>query len=196
MALAVGAAVALLSARRPWERGWAAAVLAWQPLGAVAAGAAVWEWRRRRGLACTPSADDDRVLFGELLLLGMSAGLPLRSAIEVAAHAAPPRLGEEARAVLRAAGHVGSAPALASARGELAPLWRHLAGATATGAPLSGTVQSFVDDARRDLRAGRLARIRRLPVRMLVPLTLLILPGFVVLTLGPALQSGLARLEL
>jgi hypothetical protein len=37
-------------------------------------------------------------------------------------------------------------------------------------------------------------RARRLPVRLLLPLALLILPGFVLLAVGPAVLQGLARL--
>ena len=37
---------------------------------------------------------------------------------------------------------------------------------------------------------------KRLPVRMLLPLALLILPGFVLALIGPALAGSLARLDI
>ena len=41
-----------------------------------------------------------------------------------------------------------------------------------------------------------MAAARRLPVRLLVPVALLMLPGFVVLTAGPALLGAAERLRI
>ena len=52
-------------------------------------------------------------------------------------------------------------------------------------------------DVLNEVLAGHAERItvaRRLPVRLLLPLALLILPGFVVLAVGPAVLQALARL--
>ena len=57
-------------------------------------------------------------------------------------------------------------------------------------------VAAFVAERHDEERARRRAAGARLPVRMLVPLSLLILPGFVLLTVGPALLGAVRRLGL
>ena len=54
----------------------------------------------------------------------------------------------------------------------------------------------LADQLHADLAAHRLAAVRKLPVAMLFPLTLLILPGFLLLTVAPALFDAFAALEI
>ena len=63
-----------------------------------------------------------------------------------------------------------------------------------TGAPVAAAVRAYVAEQRDADRARALAAARRLPVQLLFPLTLLVLPGFMVLTIGPALLAALERL--
>ena len=51
-------------------------------------------------------------------------------------------------------------------------------------------------EAQAEQTTARLEAARRLPVRLMLPLALLILPGFVVLAVGPALLEALDRLQL
>jgi pilus assembly protein TadC len=127
-----------------------------------------------------------------LMLIGVTAGLPLTAAIETAAD----ELGsaEELRQVVRASRIHGVASALATATGPSDRLFRLLARAHMTGASTQGTIAAFIADRRTARRTATLERLRRLPVALTVPLTLLILPGFILLTLGPTVASIVRQL--
>ncbi len=122
-----------------------------------------------------------------LMLIGVTSGLPLTAAIGIAAD----ELGSagELRQVIRASSIHGVARALATAAGPSDRLFRRLARAHMTGASAAGTLAAFIADRRTARRAETLERLRRLPVTLTVPLTLLILPGFILLTLGPTVAS-------
>ncbi len=179
------------------------AVVVWRPslavLGAVAvAGARLRAVLGRRAEArrSAAAADADVMVLAELTALGLSAGLTLTGALQAAAAVVAPPLAAEVGTVLRRSAHSGSERALAAAGGRLDGLGRLVARAQATGAPLVEVVEGFAAAERDRARAERLAAGRRLPVLLLVPLALLILPGFVLLVAGPALLGGLARLGL
>ncbi len=200
--IVVGAVTAeLLSTRHP----------RWAALAGAAAGLAVWRsvWMLGVALAAGLAAavralrarkearlatEGDLTVLAELTHLGLVAGLAFGAALQAAAAEAGPELRREVAVVLARARVAGQAPAFAAAQGRTAPLCRLAARALVTGAPLGESLASFVAAARDRDRARRLAATQRLPVRLLVPLTLLILPGFVVLTAGPALLDGLGRL--
>src|SRR5690606_9714362 len=150
------------------------------PLGGAAAVAVVealaWAYRRRQ-----PEAGDVVEVAATLLVL-VGAGLPVVSALEQAA-AQLPGVDEAVRLARR----LGSAPALASARGPLAPLRRRLADAAVSGSPPEPALRGFIEAERRRRHTEAVARARRLPVRLMVPMTLLVLPGFVLMVYGPML---------
>jgi len=127
-----------------------------------------------------------------LMLIGLTAGLSMTTAIEMAVvelgHA------DELSSVVRASRISGVASALASATGPAAALFRRLARAHATGASASGSIEAFITDRRLSHKTETLERLRRLPVALTVPLTLLILPGFILLTLGPTVASIVQQL--
>lgn len=126
-----------------------------------------------------------------LMLIGMTAGLPLVPAIGVAAD----ELGSsDLRQIIRASKIHGVAAAFASAEGPPAALLHRLARAHTTGASGAGSVATFISDRRVALKSETLERLRRLPVKLTVPLTLLILPGFIILTLGPTVASIIRQL--
>ncbi|HEY5579314.1 MAG TPA: type II secretion system F family protein [Acidimicrobiia bacterium] len=132
-------------------------------------------------------------LLATLVFVGLTAGLSLRGALERAAPSLPPRLEREVRGVLRATPQSGLAPTLASAEGEAAPFFSVLARASVTGAPIAGAVDAFLTQARESQKTSALERARKLPVRLMIPLALLILPAFVLLVIGPALASSITR---
>lgn len=150
------------------------------PLGGAAAVAVVealaWAYRRRQ-----PEAGDVVEVAATLLVL-VGAGLPVVSALEQAA-AHLPGVDEAVRRARR----LGSAPALASARGPLAPLLRRLADAAVSGSPPEPALRGFIEAERRRRHTEAVARARRLPVRLMVPMTLHVLPGFVLMVYGPML---------
>lgn len=161
----------------------------------VSAAAAAWRWR----LAATQRARlragrEAATMLADLVALGLTAGLSLRAAFAAAGPLVGGDTAEEAAALLDAMDRSGVAAALAAADGSLADLGRVAANAASSGAPLAAAVAAFAATRRHEEHAVRVAATRRLPVRLLLPLTLLILPGFVVLAVGPALLQALARL--
>lgn len=202
MTLAVAAALAAWKVLddSPYRVGIAAGIALLgvsPPLAVVPPAAAVgWRgWRRlSRQRARSQAASADVALLAELVGLGLRAGLPIRTALAQAApHVAAP-LRSEVESVLDAADRNGTAVGLAAGTGRAAGLYRAVATAAATGAPVEVSVAAFAAEQRRFDQARRLDAVRRLPVRMLVPLALLVLPGFVILVVGPALIESLSRL--
>ena len=182
----------------PWWGVLAATALVAPPLAAVGLGAAVLVWvlrRRRDRKAQAVTASDDVVLLADLLALGLGAGLGLPAALDEAARGLEHDLASELAGVRRTMEQSGAEVALAAAGGHAERLYRLLGRAATTGAPLIGAVESFAADRRHEQHTRRLEAARRLPVRLLLPLALLILPGFAVLAVGPALLEALARLE-
>jgi len=124
-------------------------------------------------------------ILAEMVGLALSAGLTLSQALRAARSHVHPQLGREVDDLLRRAVHGGLATALAAAGGHAHRLYVVAARAVVTGAPLAPAVDSFLREAVAEQRAVRLEAARRLPVRLMLPLALLILPGFVLLTVGP-----------
>ena len=195
-AVGLAAAIAAGGRRRMAAGGLAAGLLVVPPLLLMPAGAVAgvgWAVRRVR----KPSGEDaDLLLLGDLMVLGLRAGLTLEGALQKAVFDLPPGLAGEVRSVLRAARRSGIGPALQEAEGRASRLYRAAAHAVQTGAPLAGAVEALTRELRHAEHARQMAAARRLPVRLLLPLALLILPGFVLVVVGPALLGSLARLEI
>ncbi len=200
MALAVGLLVhRVLRDRRPRRRAaglaTASAVAVAVPMAIPLLGAGavvVWVSKELRSRRRASAADAG--LLGRMLLIGLTAGLPPAGALEVAVSELEPALAEQVRAVLRAAGRRGLAAALSETDGPASPLFRSLARAQLSGASSLRVVASFVDEERHARRAAALEAAHKLPVKLAVPLALLILPGFVLLTIGPAVVATVQRL--
>jgi hypothetical protein len=75
------------------------------------------------------------------------------------------------------------------------PLFGRIALAQASGAPMHEAVSAYLADGRAARRGKALEQVRRLPVALMVPLGLLILPGFVVLFVGPIVLNSLVDLS-
>lgn len=153
-------------------------------LAALAALEILGRWGRRR----RPRPVDALPLAVRLLVL-VGAGLPLSAALEAAAGAT-----SEVAAALRRSRRVGTPAALAAMTGPLAPLLSRLGEAAASGAPLEPAIRAYIDGERRHRHTGAIERARRLPVRLMIPMTLLVLPGFVVMVYGPAVVALVADL--
>lgn len=160
----------------------------------VGIGVLAGRWRRRGSRVTARTEAVVEVV--ELTGLGLDGGLSLPAALELAANHAPAELHREVGAVLRAIRIAGVGPTLRTADGDAVRLYRVAARAVETGAPLRAEVRRLADDLGAELRAERLEAIRRLPVTLLFPLTLLILPGFLILTVAPPLLDSLRRLGL
>lgn len=139
-------------------------------------------------------ANEDVALLADLMALALRSGLAVRPALESASLRVAPQLRTEVATVVEAIDRSGAAVALSSADGQARGLYSTVASAAATGAPIEAAVTSFAAERRAAAHAKHLADLRRLPVRMLLPLALLVLPGFAVLVVGPALVESLSRL--
>lgn len=140
------------------------------------------------------SGGEEAGILGRVLLIGLSAGLPLAAALELAAGEVDSATAGEVRRVLRRASRIGLAAALAASEGRFAPLFVRLARSQVTGSSAYGAVSAFVDEERSKRRALAKESVQRLPVKLTIPLALLILPGFVLLTIGPVVVGTVERL--
>lgn len=138
--------------------------------------------RRRRD-----AARSEDLLLAELTALGLSAGLSFKAAIEAGSAHLSDEAGARVRRSLRNPSGLGE-PHVASTLLALADR------ALVTGAPLLASIDGHAGRLRQSQRAEAVERARRLPVKLLFPLALLILPGFLLLSVGPALLAGLGRL--
>ncbi|MCB2223364.1 MAG: type II secretion system F family protein [Actinobacteria bacterium] len=170
--------------------GAAAALLHPAAVAAAAAALALPSLRRRARPA------GGALLLADQTALGLRAGLTLEDSLREAAADLPPATAAEVLGVLRAARRHGLGEALRDAGGEAERVYRITERAVRTGAPLGEAVEALAAELRHEEHARQMAAARRLPVRMLLPLALLILPGFVLALVGPAVVSSLARLEI
>jgi len=150
-------------------------------------GAHVWAWttasrRDDRGVA------DGDIELADLIGLGLSSGMTFAGA----ARAAASFIGGATEAlivrVLRDPHH--------SPSGALDRLFATVRASAASGAPVLAAVDGYAASRRSEDRAAALVAVRKLPVKLLFPLALLILPGFVLLTVGPVVAGAVQRLGL
>jgi hypothetical protein len=129
-----------------------------------------------------------------LLALGLAGGLSVAAAHRVALAHAPVEVVPALEDLLAAMGLLGVAPALASDDGPLSSGSLVLLGATNSGAPALPALEAHIRQERHRRHTEAVEASRRLPIRLLLPLTLLVLPGFVLITVGPTVIDSLARL--
>lgn len=139
----------------------------------------VWWARVRRGRR--PVAEPDPLIVAQRLLVLVGAGLPILPALERAG-ADSPRI----QTLVRRSRREGGAVALSRTDGDLAPLLAVLARGLAAGASPEPAIRSYIVTERRSRHTAQVERARRLPIRLMLPMTLLVLPGFVLLVYGPA----------
>lgn len=152
------------------------------PLGAVAGAAAPLMWRlvRRRR-----APDPPITLVLLLLLVELRSGLSVLAALTAVSVSLPGY--ESLRKVSRLARVTGLVGALPYADDRLRPVMAQLARAQRSGASLGGTVRQLLESELAADRSRRIARARTLPVQLMVPVTLLMLPGVVLLLYAPSL---------
>lgn len=91
--------------------------------------------------------------------------------------------------VSRVARVAGIMAAVEVSDNRLRPLVAQLSRAQRTGASLTDVVRRLLETELGSDRARRLARARGLPVRLMLPVTLLMLPGLVIFTYAPSLLA-------
>jgi hypothetical protein len=144
--------------------------------------------RRRRA----PAVDGDAA--ARLVLLALRAGESVQGAIALAAEEADPVTGAALRRVAHRSRVAGLAGALSGAGTGLAPMIEVLARSEAVGSPVAAELASHLRQSDRDEHMAAVARARSAPVRLALPLTLLILPGVVLMTVGPSIVATVAEL--
>ena len=162
------------------------------PLLGVAAATAWLHGLRRRRASSQPSSDL-QVLAGALVV-GAAAGLSLQASLKGACGVVDSGQRSQVERVLRDGHQIGLGSALAAAEGSAAPLFGRLARTQVTGAPLMATVAAFAAEERANRRALGVEAARKLPVKLTIPLALLVLPGFLLLTAAPAAVGSIQRL--
>jgi hypothetical protein len=154
------------------------------PLGLVLAVVAPFIWHRWKA---RPEPDPSLTLVLLLLLIQLRGGLSVLAALLEVSAALPTY--DSLRKVARVARVSGLVAALPHADTGLRPVIAQLARAQRTGASLSGSVRRLLDNELAGDRARRIARARTLPVRLMIPVTLLMLPGLVLFLYAPSLLS-------
>lgn len=152
-------------------------------------------WRKRSGSRSRlRAAPAQQALLARIVLVGLTAGLPLVSALDLARGFVRGDVAMETAAVIRRSRRQGTALAMAGSGPLTRPLLSRLAMATASGAPVAEAVADHLSEMRQLRRTAALERVRRLPVTLMIPLGILILPGFVVLFVGPILFRSFGSL--
>ncbi len=160
---------------------------------AISAGMAWWALCRFRSRPKSAGAEEV-ISFGRLLVVPLTAGVSLANALVMASGEAHPQLRAEVSRTLRRSRQEGLARALAESVGLLGELFGRMAGAHSSGASLVSAVLTHVENLHSQTRMESLSRIRSLPVTLAVPLTLLIVPGFLLVLVGPPVVSRLAEM--
>jgi tight adherence protein C len=152
---------------------------------------------RRRSLAIAGQAAD----FAEVLLATTQAGLTPPVAFRRSADAMAGPLGDELAVVTRQIG-LGvpwrEAVETFGARTEEPGIRRLISALVRTqrlGTSVASPLRAVAEDLRGERRAQAEERARRAPVKMLFPLVFLILPAFLLLTVGPVVLATIRSLR-
>jgi len=169
-----------------------------EPVAGVVVALGLWLGRVYRRLSHARSTNADAVqevsVLARLLLVGLSAGLPLQSALVHAHRELRDSLADDVAGVLKRSRVAGLAAALTGVTGPGLRLFSLVAGSVLSGASVAPVLVGFLHEQAAEEKAVRLVRARRLPIRLTIPLTLLILPGWVLLFVGPPFVQGIADL--
>jgi pilus assembly protein TadC len=152
---------------------------------------------RRRTRAKRRAVERSVPLVLDVLTVAARAGCTPRVALAATATWSPPAtrglLVEVERRCLLGISLADSLDTLAAEEPALAAVAGVLALSERSGAPTADLLERLADEARADLRRRAEAHARRVPVRLLFPLVFLVLPAFGLLTVLPALLTGLRQ---
>jgi tight adherence protein C len=162
-------------------------------VGLAGFGAMAVAWRRARTKAAQARQNAFATSLAiDVVALSVSAGLPFSAAADLAARTAG---GDVATAITSALRTAHGRPLSMSAGHEALRAMFDAAHRSAhTGASLGPMLVALGSALRDDRAAKARERLSRLPVKLLFPLSFLILPGFVLLAVAPAVVGGLSRL--
>jgi len=120
-----------------------------------------------------------------VLLIELRSGRSVLGALQTAAGVFPRR--RDLVLAARVATISGLTQSVAVVTGEMRGVLAQLARAQRSGAGLGDTVRSMIEADIAADKAKRVARSRSLPVRLMIPITLLVLPGLVLLLYAPSM---------
>ena len=121
-----------------------------------------------------------------VLLIEIRSGHSVPAALETVGRRIP-AFPELAR-IARVARVSGPAAAIETSGPEMRPLLSQLVRAQRSGAPLEPTIRRLIEVNLAEERSARLSKARSLPVRLMFPVSLLMLPGLVLLLYAPSLM--------
>ena len=152
------------------------------PLGALVGGsvAFLYPWIRASRSTQPPTR-----LVLLLLLVQLRSGLSVLAGLQQVSDSLPDHA--DLRRVARVATVSGLTAAIPLAGSGLRPVVAQLARSQRSGGSLVSTVRRMLEQSLAEERTRRLARARSLPVRLMVPVTLFMLPGLVLMLYAPSL---------
>lgn len=158
------------------------------PPGLLAALApVVWRWTVSR-----PEPRPSVILVMLLLLVELRSGRSVLASLIGVAETLPGY--GSLRTVARVGRVAGLGAAMEHADDQLRPVIAQLARAQRSGASLSGAMRRMLDNGLAEEKAKKIAKARALPVRLMLPVTLLMLPGLVLLLYAPSLLASFENL--
>ncbi|MCY3538727.1 MAG: hypothetical protein F4Y75_02830 [Acidimicrobiia bacterium] len=166
----------------------------------VGAGLAmIWfSLRRRRSLRserlAQAQAERELEVLTHSMKIGLSGGLSPASALALSRQGLITSLGHEVDLVLRQAVEGGLTASLLNTTGVGGRLFRQIGAAHLSGSPLDLVLTAQAAEYRHATRSAAVERARRLPVKMVLPLTLLMLPGLLILMVSPLVLPSVARI--
>ncbi|MGA8040855.1 MAG: hypothetical protein WCA93_12175 [Acidimicrobiia bacterium] len=119
------------------------------------------------------------------MLIEVRSGSSILGALQTVSGQYPEH--HDLRHAWRIAAVSGLTVAVGSVEGDLRPVLSQLARAQRSGSPIADSIRGMIDAHIAGDKAVMIARARRLPIRLMIPLTTLILPGLVLLFYAPAL---------
>lgn len=153
------------------------------PAGGLITALGVWCVNRWR--AHLPEGNPQPRLIMMLLLVELRSGSSALAALQTVSS----RLEgyQTLRRVARIATVSGLLSSLPECDDDLRPIIAQLARAQRSGASLGSAIRTLLEQDLARSRAVRLARARSLPVKLMIPVTLMLLPGLVLLLYAPDL---------
>ncbi|GMQ99089.1 MAG: hypothetical protein BMS9Abin17_1639 [Acidimicrobiia bacterium] len=134
---------------------------------------------------------EDEHLAVDLAALGVTAGLSFDQAAVVAGDRVG---GQIALTVRKAVRRTRSGLPRDMKDGPVSAMFSSAERSSDSGAPISVALADLARHGREDLATQEQERLEKLPVKLLFPLAFLILPGFVLVAVVPAVVSGLSKL--
>lgn len=150
--------------------------------GAVIAGVGTWLWSHR---SRRPASPPNRQLVLILLLVELRSGLSVLAALQSTAARLPDYV--VLRRVSRVATVAGLIGSISQCDDNMRPIVVQLVRAQRSGASLTSAVRRMIEQDLAQMRSDKIAKARTLPVRLMIPVTLLMLPGLILVLYAPAL---------